>query len=216
MRSGLVILLMALVVSACGDRDQNAAADTQSGPQTQDISSSRPEQDSPADVSIYQLASEWTNQLGKPVALEDLGGSVQVVAMVFTNCQYACPRLTSDMQAIESQLSAEEASGTRFTLFSFDDERDTPAVLQAYARKENLDSTRWTLLHGKPDDIRELAMVLGVKYNKLDDGSFGHSNIITVLDTDGAIVHQEDGLGIEPEKSLEAIRGALRRLQKSP
>lgn len=155
--------------------------------------------------SIYQLESDWQNQNGKPLKLTSFKGKIQVVAMVFTNCTYACPRIVGDMQLIESSLSEELKKQVDFILISFDVERDTPERLLSFSKEMKL-SDNWVLLHGNEESTHEMSLVLGVKYDKQTDGSFAHSNIITVLNQDGAIAFQQEGLGVSQEKTMEAIK----------
>jgi protein SCO1/2 len=159
------------------------------------------------DTSIYQLDATWHNQDGAQVRLGSLRGRPVIVAMMFTTCQYACPRLMADLKAIEAKLVAgRDQIEPRFLLVSFDAEKDLPPVLEAYATEHGLDPRRWTLLHGKDDDVRELAAVLGIKYKKSDAIGFSHSNVITLLDADGRVSHQLKGLGAEPTGLLAALR----------
>lgn len=162
-----------------------------------------------SDGSIYQLESKWVNQNNTSIKLSDLEGKVQIVAMVFTNCASACPRIVADMQLIESKLTMAQKDKVEFLLISFDTERDTPERLTIFAKEKQL-TKNWTLLHGEEDSVRELALVLGVKYDKQTDGSFAHSNIITTLDSNGAIAFQQEGLGESPDKTVEKINDLLR------
>jgi protein SCO1/2 len=68
----------------------------------------------------------------------------------------------SDLQRIEAALPENLRTNVGFTLISFDSTRDTPATLQAYRAKRELSTQNWTLLRGEPDDVRELAALLGV------------------------------------------------------
>lgn len=144
--------------------------------------------------SIYQLDSHWTDDAGRPVQLAELRGHPVVLAMFFTNCAYACPVIVHDMQAIREALPAGVRARTRFVLVSFDAERDTPDALKAYRTRMQLGRDAWTLLHGDPDGVRDLAMVLGVKYKQDARGQFAHSNLITVLNPEGEIAFQRSGL----------------------
>lgn len=157
------------------------------------------------DGSVYDLGQTWTNQEGHAVAFTGLRGPPRVVALFFTSCQYACPRITADLKAIERRLPAAQRKAVRFTLFSFDADGDSPATLRAFAGKNGLDTTRWTLLHGGGEDVRELAAVLGINYRREADGSIAHGNAITLLDAEGAIVFQQSGLGADPAGLLDAI-----------
>ena len=96
-----------------------------------------------------------------------------------------------------------------FLLVSFDTERDVPAVLHAYREKMRLPTGHWTLLRGSADDVRELAALLGVNFQKDARGQFMHSNVITVLNAEGEIVHQQTGLRSESSGTIRALERAL-------
>ena len=51
-------------------------------------------------------------------------------------------------------------------------------------------------------------MLLGVKYTRDQRGGFIHSNVLTVLNPAGEIVHRHEGLQQDIESTLEAIRRA--------
>ncbi|MGK7311249.1 MAG: SCO family protein [Candidatus Longimicrobiales bacterium M2_2A_002] len=162
----------------------------------------------PSDFSVYHAESDWIDQHGTTRALGSLAGRVQVVAMVYTSCAYACPRIMLDMKRIEAELGAEYEGEVGFVVVSIDPERDTPEKLAEFAEGSRLDPARWTLLHGSPGDIRELAVLLGVQYRRTAPGEWVHSNLLTVLDRDGEIVHRQLGLGTDPTGTLDAIRAA--------
>jgi len=60
-------------------------------------------QDEPTEMSLYHLTSHWITQEGETITLQDLKGKVQVLAMVYTTCQYACPRIVADLKEIQSK-----------------------------------------------------------------------------------------------------------------
>ena len=159
--------------------------------------------------SIYQLESVWTTAAEQPLRLGQLQGKVQVLAMVYTTCESACPIIVSLMQLIEAALPPELRSHVGFVLVTFDPARDTPAVLSAYSARMGLDPMSWLLLSGPPDDVLELATLLGIKYKRDQSGGFIHSNVITVLNKAGEIVHRHEGLQQDMASTLEAIRRAV-------
>ncbi len=148
-----------------------------------------------SDKSLYQTESKWTTDANRQIKLADLKGRPQVVVMFFASCQYACPILVHDLTRIEAALKPELRGKVGFTLVTFDTKRDTPDALAKFRATRNLSPTNWTLLHGADDDVLELAALLGVKYKQEASGQFAHSNLITVLNGDGEIVHQLVGLG---------------------
>ena len=160
------------------------------------------------DQSLYQLDSQWTSDQGRVIRLGNLQGRPQVVAMVFTTCEFACPIIVNDMKRIADALPLAIRSQVNFTLISFDHERDTPERLLAFRTRMGLPMAGWTLLRGEADDVRELAALLGVNYRKDARGQYAHSNIITVLNAQGEIVAQESGLNIRTEGIAEKITAA--------
>lgn len=160
--------------------------------------------------SVYQLTSPWTTDTGDTIHLARLAGKPQVVAMFFTSCQGACPILVYQLQQLLRTLPPAIGTNVGVLLVTFDSAHDTPAVLHQYRLARGLASGQWTLLHGRSDDIRELGLVLGVKYRQEAGGQFAHSNLITVLNADGDIAWQQNGL----DNSNQEMARQLTRLVK--
>ncbi len=156
--------------------------------------------------SIYQLDAKFTDDSGRSFTLGELRGRPVVLDMFFASCGYACPLLVTDMLAIQGRLPAELRGKAVFVLVSFDGARDTPATLAQYRAQRSLDG-QWVLLHGDDDAVRELAALLGVKYKQEADGAFSHSNLLTILNPQGEIVHQRTGL----KGGLDEAAAALAR-----
>jgi len=155
--------------------------------------------------SIYQYTGKWHNQNGDTLQLSKFHGKIPVVAMVFTQCKYACTRIVADIKNIEKLIPLDKKDKVVFILVSFDSDRDQPARLKEFASEMQLDD-RYILLHGNEEEVRELSMLLNVKYKKQPNGDFAHSNGITVLNTQGEIAHQQEGLGVAPDETIKAIK----------
>lgn len=160
------------------------------------------------DRSIYQLESKWTSDVGREVPLGILRGHLQVVAMFFTTCESSCPVIVDDMKRLQQALPESLRDKVDFLLISFDSERDTPEVLHVYREKMRLPTDHWTLLRGGTDDVRELAALLGVNFQKDARGQFMHSNLITVLNGEGEVVHQQTGIRSEAPPTIQALERA--------
>ncbi len=159
--------------------------------------------------SIYQVEGNWTDDGGAPFRLAQLRGEPVVLAMFFAHCEYACPLLVNDMRRLRTTLPPAVRARTRFVLVSFDPVRDTAPALRTYRERMQLDAG-WTLLTGDSDEVQELAMVLGVKYRQDARGQFSHSNLITVLDSQGVVAHQRTGLQGEVLTAAQAVALAAR------
>lgn len=157
--------------------------------------------------SIYRLDGRFTDDTGKAFALGQLRGRPVVLDLFFASCGYACPLTVTDMLAIQGRLPAALRGQAVFVLVSFDPVRDTPAALAKYREQRGLDG-QWILLHGDDDSVRELAALLGVKYKQEADGAFSHSNLLTILNPAGEIVHQRVGLQGGLDEAAAALAAA--------
>lgn len=144
--------------------------------------------------SLYNLTGQWTDQDGKIVGLPSLAGQPVILAMAYTSCKEMCPLTVETMRKIALEWAKHSKAPLRLVFFSFDSDRDTPAHLKEYAAAHGLDSSQWTLLHGDPSTVRELAAALGIGFRKLDNGDFNHGYAITLLDPGGLIAYQQTGL----------------------
>jgi protein SCO1/2 len=96
-------------------------------------------------------------------------------------------------------------------LVTIDGARDTPERLRALAGERQLPLDRWTFLRGSDADVRELAMVLGVQYRRLANGNYAHSAMLTLLDPEGRISVQIEGLRRPKRPIVDRIRPFARR-----
>ncbi len=148
--------------------------------------------------SVYQLTDEWSTSLDKKIQLEDLKGTKQIVAMMYTHCINACPIIVSNMKKIEKQLKNSKED-IDFVLVSLTPMTDSVAVLHDFAQTMKLDESRWTLLSGSVQSVRSLSMALQLSYKKASDNDVSHSNSLVVLDEEGRVLFTQMGLpdGVE-------------------
>ena len=168
------------------------------------------------DKSLFQLESTWTSDQDKQVKLSVLHGRPQVVALFFTRCEFACPIIVHDLRRLEAALPQPLRGKIDFLLVSLDSERDTVAALRAFRELRKLPLANWTLLRGAHDDVRELAALLGVNYQRDARGQFAHSNLITVLNAAGEIIHQQVGLNQEPTETIKALNKTMEPAPAEP
>lgn len=162
-----------------------------------------------SDESIFNLTSKWHTEEGKEIQLDDLKGKTLVMVMIYTTCKAACPRLVADMRNIEAKIPKENLKDLQFVLVSIDPKTDTPERLKAFAKENFMDDEHWTFLQGTESGVREFANVLAVKYKKISPMDFSHSNIISVFNPKGELVHQQEGLGVDNKETIKAILGLM-------
>ena len=164
------------------------------------------------DLSIYNLPSKWTNQNGKDIELKSLKGNVLVMVMIYTSCKSACPRLVADMRDIESKLNKKTKQNVKLVLVSIDPKTDTPKKLKAFAVSNKMNHDPWIFLRSTEENTREFAAVLAVNYKQISPIDFSHSNIISVFNPEGELVFQQEGLGVNNEKTIAFINQETKKL----
>lgn len=195
---------MLVMLAACNQADDlPVEVPGQANPLEKSLSQELPE------MSVYHLPASWTNQDAQEIQLEELRGKVVVMVMVYTSCKSACPRLVADMRNIERQVPEEYLDEIQFVLVSIDPETDTPERLKSFSQENQMTEDHWMFLRGSEGDTREFAAVLAVSYRQISPIDFSHSNIISVFDKDGVLVHQKEGLGVDSDETIKAIQWEL-------
>lgn len=169
------------------------------------VSTKQREVDAP---SVYDLPIQVTDATGSTKAIDSFRGHPLLVTMFYAGCANACPLLTTDLKRIDAQLSDAARRDVRVLMVSFDQARDTPAVLTRLMSDRRMDATRWTLAAASDDEARQLAGVLGIRYRRLDNGEFFHSSAIVLLDAQGRPVTRVDGIGRDAGAMVTALEEA--------
>jgi protein SCO1/2 len=147
--------------------------------------------DAPVDVpadSLYQLRATLTTQQGTEARFDLYRGHPAVLSMFYGSCPAYCPMLITAVQVYESHLDGASRARLRVLLVSFDAAHDQPTRLAELARLHRADPERWTFASAGESDARRIAALLGFHYRRLEDGSFDHSQIVTLVDGAGRVV----------------------------
>jgi protein SCO1/2 len=160
--------------------------------------------------SVYNLPVTLLDQDGRGFGWGERRGQVQLVSMFYTSCQYICPLIVDSGKAVERQLGADERARLRVLLISMDPARDTPAALRRTADQRRVDTTRWTLAQPRPEDVRSVAGLLGIRYRLLADGEFNHTSALVLLDAEGRVLARTERMGSKPDPEfVDAVKRAL-------
>lgn len=171
-----------------------------------------------------------TDQLERPVSSDELRGKVVVANFIYTSCRDICPLLSVRMKALQERLREEQLLGRQVQLLSFtvDPERDTPAVLRAYAERHQADPLAWRFLTGPKDELVPLIVEgfrLGAQALPPEEtGASGHdeskepgetyevmhSGRFVLIDRQGRIRAYYDGRELDLDQVVTDIRGLLR------
>lgn len=155
-------------------------------------------------ASLFQLENMWTDAKGVAKPLKSLIGQPRLVTMLYTRCQTSCPLIVDEIQRILNTLP-DRGAKFQVSLFSFDSELETPETMQAFTKKRSL-GTNWTVYKSDKDGVENLAAVLNIRYKKLKNGEYIHSNSIFLVDEKGVIITQKDGLNSKDEAFMKAVK----------
>ncbi len=152
-----------------------------------------------------------TDQDGRPLALEDLRGKTVVLDFIFTSCTGPCPVLTGLQVDVQRALPPAQRAKTHFVSITLDPERDTPAVLRAYALKRGADLSGWSFLTGSPSDVEAVLTRYGIAVIRKAGEEPAHLVATFVIDPAGVIAHRIVGLDPPVEDRVRRVVDATRR-----
>jgi protein SCO1/2 len=155
--------------------------------------------------SLYHLNDTWLDQRGAELQLHELRGQPVVAVMFYASCETACPILIRDALQLERELPAADRERTQFVMITIDPETDAPERMTRYVSDNGLEAPNWHFLSGSEQQTRAIASLLGVSYRAAGGGMFSHTNLITILDPDGVVVHRTEGLAQPTAPAVRVI-----------
>ncbi|WP_337098121.1 SCO family protein [Paenibacillus sp. YIM B09110] len=170
--------------------------------------------EAPLPIEMAAPAFELTDvDSGDKVSLESTNGKARIVYFYFANCPDVCPPTTFLLSEVQEKLEKAGTLGTKAELISitFDPVRDTPEVIKAFAERNFAQPNGWKFLRGDDEEQTiKLARDFGVSVAKVEDGSFAHMNVITIVDQDGQIRKWINGS--DENVTSDTILGELNKL----
>lgn len=200
----IALSIIALFIFSCNEKEEKECCKKDKN-KTEEVTNN----ENASDESIYNLESKWIKQNKDSISLKDLSNKITVAAMVFTHCESACPRIVADIQRIEKAFSKEELQNIQFLLISMDPLRDTPERFIEFSKEHQLNDN-WICISSNNDATMEIANVLNVRIKPLAGGGFDHSNTIHLIDKNGNIAFQQNGLAQEPTEMIEHIKTLIK------
>ncbi len=151
----------------------------------------------PAPLKKIKQLPEFTltERSGQPFSSASLKGKVWIADFFFTECAGTCPMLSSRLSDLHRATAS--LSDVRLVSISTDPEKDTPEVLQQYAKKFGADD-RWFFLTGPKSDIFRLSIEQFMLALADDPGAkaaekISHSTKLVLIDKQGWIRGYYDG-----------------------
>jgi len=146
-----------------------------------------------------------TNQNGDSLRFfsDLLSKHVVLINVIFTHCRDACPMQTQRLQVVRQQLGSRFGSDIFFLSLSVDPERDNPAVLKAFAEKQQANVPGWYFLTAAKDVMYQILSRLG----QWTDDPANHSTLLIAGNARNA-----HWIKLRPDSTPERIVADLVRL----
>jgi protein SCO1/2 len=135
-------------------------------------------------------AFEMQDIKGNVVSLESTAGKARLIYFYFANCPDVCPPTTFLLSGVQDKLQEQGSLPGKAEMISitFDPERDTPEVIENFAKRLDVDFDGWHFLRGEEQATTELARAFNIGVKKLEkENTFIHSNLIVLVDQNGEI-----------------------------
>jgi protein SCO1 len=136
-------------------------------------------------LPVYGKVPEFqlTDSRGRPFDGGSLNGKIWIVDFIYTQCPGPCPRMTSQMHAIEKRVK--NSQDIRLISFTVDPAHDTPPVLNDYAHLFGGPTPQWYFLTGSPETLHQLARNVFMAGDLV--GVMDHSTRFIVVDRERRI-----------------------------
>ena len=161
------------------------------------------------EIPAFQLV----DQTGTPFESQKISGKICIVDFFYSTCPSTCPGLNSRLSSLHKRL--EGNASVQLLSISTDPEKDTPAVLQEYAKRFGADS-RWLFLTGQKQLIYKLANE-GFKLSLTETPGAAepitHSTKLILLDKNGWVRGFYDAIGEGAEGVEEKLLSDIKKLE---
>ena len=137
-----------------------------------------------ANVALIGGQFHLIDQNGQPRSDSDFRGQYLLVFFGYTNCPDVCPTTLNTVTNAMDKLGSDAAKVTP-VFITVDPDRDTPAVMKAYAANF---TPRLVALSGSPDAIAAAAKLYRIYYKKVGEGadySMDHTALLYLMGPDG-------------------------------
>ena len=147
------------------------------------------------------------DQDGKTFRLSDYKGKPLVVSFIYTDCESACSTITMNLD--KAFRKAGDDFGAKFSALTvgFDTPRDTPSAMKKHGKRFGVDFSRWKFASADEKTVQSMTREFGFTYVKISSG-FSHSNMASVLDSNGGIYAQIYVTELTSDEALKPVYAA--------
>ena len=106
---------------------------------------------------------EVIDQNGKKLRFysDVLKDRVVLISFIFTNCEFACPMQAQKLKQTRAMMVPAIKDEVWYVSLSVDPERDTPEAMKKFAKRQDVDESRWIFLTGDKQNLETIVRKLG-------------------------------------------------------
>ena len=126
---------------------------------------------------------EFLDQKGRVFTNKDLDGKIYIADFFFTSCAGICPIMTRNMFKIQQEFFND--SLVKIVSHTVHPEKDSVAVLNEYAKLNNIDSKKWHLVTGDKKELYDIARKGYFAVSRVDENiqdAFIHTENFILVD----------------------------------
>jgi protein SCO1/2 len=138
-------------------------------------------------------------QDGREFSLSQLRGKAVAVTFIFASCADTCPLLTDKMARVQDELASDFGTRVAFVSITVDPIRDTPAVMNEYAKAFKANPAGWHFLSGTLKAIEVVESQYGI-YVSRENGTIDHTFLTSLVDPEGNLRVQYLGYRFDPDE----------------
>ena len=154
----------------------------------------------------------FVDQEGRTFQLSSLRGKAVAVTFIYTACPLPdfCIRMTDHFAQTQRALMRNRALRDDWHLvsISFDPDRDSPAMLKAYATSHGADLATWTFATAPKSELTGFLGGFELFVSEGKAGVIDHNLRTIVIDSDGRLAKVFVGNEWTPKELAEALRAA--------
>lgn len=140
-------------------------------------------------ASIHRIGQfELIDQSGKTINQESMKNKLLIVDFFFTSCPGICKDLAKNMRLLQTEFNSDDQ--VQLMSITATPIMDSIPVLNAYAKRNNVQHKKWKLLTGDRDHIYDLArhqFFAEMFTSDVMDNEFIHTENMLLIDTFGRI-----------------------------
>lgn len=159
------------------------------------------------------------NQDGRSVSVGASDGRAVVLTFIFSRCPVPsfCPAMSANFAKLQEGMRKDPALSGKVHLISvsIDPAFDTPEVLKRYAEHFAIDTSDWSFVTGKPEDVARLTAAFSVFIDTNTDGAIDHTLATALIGPDGKIRKLWRDNQWTPDAVLNELRTTLAKSKAS-